>query len=70
MEGSTCLELRGRGDNLQALSITEKPNHFNFFLDTGRLPLPAPIAFRKNQVIALDPGIWAEVMDATISLGS
>lgn len=51
IEGQTML--RGREDNLQALSVAEKPNHFKILLGTGRLPLPAPTGSRENQVMGL-----------------
>lgn len=40
--------LRGREDDLQALSAAEKPKHVKFSLGTGRLPFTAPTASKKK----------------------
>ena len=40
-----CLELRGREDNLQALSVAEKPNHCIFSLGPWEAAFPSPHCF-------------------------
>lgn len=57
--------LRGTEDDLQALPASEKPNQVKFSRTQEDCLSPSPLCLRRNQVVALAPGIWAEVLCAT-----